>query len=272
MKNRVYTSIVFVIVMLGGVYISPVTFVLLFGSIAGLCLWEFLQMVLPNERKRDHVRKHMGMVLGLAPFSALAILHIGFESVDLSAKWLLFFFPMVFLVLVYELFTRSEHPVRNIAYIILGIIYIGVPFSLLQMVAFDTNAYRPNVICGMLLLTWCNDTAAYLFGSRIGKTPLFPSISPKKTWEGTLAGVCCTLLAAVGLSFMFADLTCLNWAIISAIISVFGTLGDLVESMLKRSVQVKDSGTLLPGHGGLLDRFDSFLFTLPFVAIYVLFT
>ena len=119
-------------------------------------------------------------------------------------------------------------------------------------------------------MTWANDTGAYLIGSQIGRTKLFPRISPKKTWEGSAGGVLVTFLAGYLLSRIFSDISLVDWCVLAGIVSIFGSLGDLVESMLKRSLQIKDSGNLLPGHGGFLDRFDAFIFLLPFAAAYLL--
>ena len=118
-------------------------------------------------------------------------------------------------------------------------------------------------------MTWMNDTAAYIVGSQIGKTPLFPRISPKKTWEGTLGGLAGTLILAFLLNEYFEELILRDWLILAILVGLFGSLGDLVESMLKRSFAIKDSGRLLPGHGGFLDRFDGFIFMLPFAAAYI---
>jgi phosphatidate cytidylyltransferase len=122
----------------------------------------------------------------------------------------------------------------------------------------------------LLLLTWMNDTGAYLVGSNFGRRMLFPRISPKKTWEGTIGGVVITFITAASFCAFSGELRLFDWMVLAAFVSVFGTLGDLVESMLKRSVGVKDSGNLLPGHGGVLDRFDAFIFVLPFAAAYLL--
>ena len=129
--------------------------------------------------------------------------------------------------------------------------------------------FTPNIVAGMLFLTWANDSFAYIIGSKIGKTPFFLRISPKKTWEGTIGGAVMCLLTSAIIAQFFTQLSLTNWVIIGAIIAVFGTIGDLVESLLKRSVGVKDSGSFMPGHGGFLDRFDAFIFCIPFVYFYL---
>lgn len=267
MKNRVITAIFFVLIMLGGVYVSPFTFILLFGIIAGICLWEFYSIA----NVEGLLRRILSITLGMTTYTVVAIFQLTTIDAEVGSlvALLLLFFPLIFLFFLYEMSTASEKPFQNIAATTMGIVYIGIPFTLLEWIALDAG-YRPNLVCGLLLLTWTNDTSAYLVGSRIGKTPLLPRISPKKTWEGTLSGAFFTLLTGVGLGFLFPELRFFEWLILAMIVLVFGSLGDLVESMLKRSVQIKDSGTLLPGHGGLLDRFDAFIFFLPFAAAYLL--
>ncbi len=267
MKSRVYTAIVFVLVMLAGVYISPLSFVLLFGVITATSLWEFYNIA----QLKGVARRILSILLGMATYIIVAIYQL--TTIDAEANslilLLLLAFPLVFSFFLYEMFSASDKPFHNIAATVLGIVYIGVPFALLEWITLD-NGYQPNLVCGLLLLNWTNDTAAYLFGSRIGKTPLLPRISPKKTWEGTLSGVGTTLLAGIGMGFLFNDLSHWHWIALALIVGVFGALGDLVESMFKRGVQIKDSGNLLPGHGGLLDRFDAFIFIIPFATLYLI--
>ena len=173
-----------------------------------------------------------------------------------------------------ELFRNKPNPFNNIGFTVLGIIYIIVPFLLLSITSFDITSsdisYAPNKLLGFFLLIWANDTFAYLVGIAIGRTKLFERISPKKTWEGTIGGIICTQGIAYIISIYFTELTMIQWMIIALIISVFGTLGDLVESMFKRSLGVKDSGNILPGHGGILDRFDAVLLCSPFVVVYLM--
>ncbi len=270
--KRAFTAIVFAIVMLGGLFGGRYSFIGLFALITALCLWEFLGLVLNTEARKDFYRKVIGLGLGIMPFILASIVQLNLipdrESFIVMAA--LLFSPFVFLCFVFELYTESEKPFTNIAYIVLGLFYIGIPFALLDFIAFDGEYFYATTVFGLLLMTWTNDTMAYFIGSQFGKTPLFPRISPKKTWEGTMGGVAVTFLVAYLLSIYIPDLNLMNWMVLAIIIAIFGSLGDLVESMLKRSHQIKDSGSLLPGHGGLLDRFDGFIFMLPFAAAYLL--
>jgi len=270
--RRALTAVIFVIVMLGGLFGGHYSFVALFTLITGLCLWEYLGLVLEQAGKKDRIRKLLGLGMGIMPFILASIVQLNLiserESFIVFASIL--FSPFVFLSFVYELYTDSEKPFTNLAYLILGVFYIGIPFALLDFIAFSGDFFYATTVLGLLILTWTNDTMAYLIGSQIGKTPLFPRISPKKTWEGTLGGAAVSFIAAYILSIYITDLRLVDWLVLAFIISIFGSLGDLVESMLKRSHKIKDSGSLLPGHGGFLDRFDGFIFMLPFAAAYLL--
>ncbi|MEM1321884.1 MAG: phosphatidate cytidylyltransferase [Bacteroidota bacterium] len=271
--QRVLTAIVFVIVMVGGLFISEYSYFALFTLIAAGCLWEFYGLILAEHNGIGKGRRWIGTLLGLIPFWVTTSWYIGFLPTDLNPLIVgeALLLPLIFLAFIYEMSTHSEKPFANLAYIITGIVYVGIPFALLNLIAFYDNQYQPALVFGLLLLCWTNDTAAYFVGSKIGKTPLLPRISPKKTWEGSLGGAAITLLMAWAL-YQFADLDIsLGYTmILGVIVIIFGSLGDLVESMLKRSVKVKDTGTLLPGHGGLLDRFDAFIFLIPFAVSYFL--
>lgn len=271
--QRALTAAVFVIIMLGGIFGGPYTYVSLFGVITGLCLWEFFYLLLENERPVDQVRKIIGLVLGMLPFTVTALFKLQIIALPTTpdTSFLVAFAPLLFLLFLFELFAGSERPFANIGFLLLGFFYIGIPFTLLNVIGFSGYSYQMSVVLGLVLLTWANDTGAYLVGSQIGYHKLWPRISPKKTWEGTLGAIGINLIIAYPLSLLFPELSLFNWLALAAIVSIFGSLGDLVESMLKRSHTVKDSGSLLPGHGGLLDRFDGFLFMLPFAATYLLF-
>ena len=269
--QRGITAIIFVAVMLAGLFYSENSFLVLFGLITILSLWEFFTIILKNDT-HDFLRKILGVLIGATPFLMAAFYH--FEKIENGFEFLkshfLLFIPFVFLLFIIELFTKSKKPFENLGYLFLGLIYIGIPFTLAQFIAIDGEHYYPKIILGLLLLTWANDTGAYLIGSQIGKTPLFPRISPNKTWEGSLGGVAVTFLIAWLLSIYVTELSLTNWLVLAILVSIFASIGDLIESMLKRSLGVKDSGTIMPGHGGFLDRFDAFIFLLPFAASYLL--
>ncbi len=270
--RRTVTGAVFVTVMIAGIYSGRWGYAILFAAIAGACLWEFLNLVLDHASRRDRVRKFLGLLLGIIPYVLGLVLQWGFiqHKADFVMIASLLYAPLVFSAFVYELFTASERPFVNLAFLTLTVAYVGTPFGLLNFAVIHNGAYYPNILMGILLINWANDSGAYLIGSRFGKTPLMLRISPKKTWEGALGGVSMALLVGYSLHFFWDEIRMIDWMALAIIIAIFGSLGDLIESMLKRSSQVKDSGSLLPGHGGLLDRFDALIFALPYVAAYLL--
>jgi len=270
--RRASTALIFVVVMLGGLYGGYYSFILLFAAITALCLWEFLYMTIDHGKKRDWLRRFLGTTFGLTPFLLAALIHL--KVIPMNDNFIiitaLLFFPFIFMAFIYELIAQSDTPFKNVAFIVLGMVYIGAPFALLDFIAFEGDTFYANTIFGLLLMTWMNDSGAYIVGSKIGKTKLIPRISPNKTWEGSIGGVIVTYLTALVLSYFFPEKNIQDWFVLATIVAIFGSVGDLIESMLKRSVGVKDSGDLLPGHGGVLDRFDAFIFLLPFAAAYLL--
>ncbi len=270
--RRASTAVIFVIVMLGGLYGGYYSFVLLFAAITAICLWEFLEMTIDHGKRRDWLRRFLGTAFGLMPFVLAVLIHL--KVIPMNDTFViitaLLFFPFIFMAFIYELIAQSDTPFSNVAFIVLGMVYIGAPFALLDFIAFEGDTFYDNTIFGLLLMTWMNDSGAYIVGSKIGKTKLIPRISPNKTWEGSIGGVVVTYITAFVLSYFFPEKNIQDWFVLATIVAIFGSVGDLIESMLKRSVGVKDSGNLLPGHGGLLDRFDAFIFLLPFAAAYLL--
>jgi len=274
MTTRILTAIVFVTVMLGGLYGGLYPFVALFVLITALCLWEFIGMTLvaQNPTNIRHY-KVAGTIMGVLPVVITGIYKLGIpaDPFIFLKKATILSIPLVFLIFIRELFADTKEPFTNLAHLFLGIFYIGLPMSMLVLVGIEGDTYLPNTVFGILLLTWANDSGAYLIGSKIGKTPLFPRISPNKTWEGSIGGAVTTMIAGFLLSLIFKEQPTFNWLVIAALTAVFGSIGDLIESMLKRSKGVKDSGSFLPGHGGFLDRFDAFIFVVPFVAAFLLY-
>lgn len=271
MKQRAITAIFFALAMIGGIYGGKIPFFLLFGVINAVAVWELNTLLLSPAERFNRFRKIMGVLVGMLPFVLLAcrLAYPGgwcgsaaaVNIVDLILYGEILLFGVL---LLSELFFMGEKPFPNVGNYLTGLFYVSIPLCLLLFIATPAGDYHPHRVFGLLWLVWTNDTLAYLIGSRIGRRKLFPRISPNKTWEGTLGGAICTVGMAWLLAAFVPDYSTAQWLALGAIVGVFGTLGDLVESMLKRSVGVKDSGNLLPGHGGLLDRFDAFLFVLPF--------
>ena len=264
-QQRAVTASIFSIVMLTGLFWHELTFNMLFLIILLGCQYEFLKLIVG----KNIIRYGIAFVISLILWLILSN-----NSIFLTdTKWLeLAFIPLFVGLFTHELFSKSTSPFQNIGGVLTSFMYIVLPFSLICSAVFtypNQGSFTPNIVAGILFLTWANDSFAYIIGSKIGKTPLFPRISPKKTWEGTIGGIVCCIITAAIISHFFKQLTLVNWLVIGGIVGVFGTLGDLIESQLKRSVGVKDSGNFMPGHGGFLDRFDAFLFCIPIVYFYL---
>lgn len=172
-------------------------------------------------------------------------------------------FPIFFLWFLTELWRKKEHPLLNIGVSFFGFIYLCIPFLLAIDIHIQDTHVFPKLV-GMFVLIWTNDTFAFLSGKFFGKHKLFERISPKKTWEGTIGGILLTLLMAFALTALFDKENQLFWMVSAVLISTTAIFGDLFESLFKRSLNIKDTGNIIPGHGGILDRFDAFLFTVPF--------
>ncbi|MCK5857058.1 MAG: phosphatidate cytidylyltransferase [Bacteroidales bacterium] len=188
------------------------------------------------------------------------------------AMYLVIIVLFVFVIPIRELYrTDSDQPIQNIATTLLGIVYVAVPFGLMNFMFRYNGEKTFHLILGLFVILWTADTFAYLVGSRIGKNRLFERISPKKSWEGSIGGLIAALIAAAIFSFFFKEMSLILWLGYAIIITVAGAYGDLVESMFKRSLNIKDSGNILPGHGGILDRFDAVFLAVPAAIIYLMF-
>ena len=192
-----------------------------------------------------------------------------------NANVFLLALPLASLIFMMELARESTNPFDNLAYMFMGIIYVTLPFILLFACSFmageEKGAYRPEIILGYLMMLWANDSGAFVFGTLLGKHRLAPRVSPNKTWEGSAGGALLVVVVAC-VNVLFIDgISSGGWFVIGGLVVVAGTLGDLVKSLMKRTVHIKDSGKILPGHGGILDRFDSLIGSIPFVASYLAF-
>ncbi|QHL88312.1 CDP-archaeol synthase [Nibribacter ruber] len=262
LQQRIWAGAAGAALFVGGIYFSEWTFFLLFLALTVLGLLEFYRLL---SVKGFQPNRAMGLLLGVG----LYVLSFFIKQDQISSDWLFLLPPVMLLVLVAELYRKKEQPFTNIALTLTGVLYIAAPFSMLHVLAFLPDRYSWQIILGVMLLIWASDTGAYIAGKSFGRHKLFPRISPGKTWEGWIGGVILSLVVAYVLAMYFADLTLVQWLGVGALVSVFGVLGDLVESMLKRSLDVKDSGTLIPGHGGILDRFDSLILVVPFLVAFL---
>ncbi|QOI96406.1 MAG: phosphatidate cytidylyltransferase [Flammeovirgaceae bacterium] len=211
-------------------------------------------------------QKSIGIISGMSVF----VLSFLIEQHTLSYRYYYLLFPFISITYLIKLYKKSEKkPFTNIAFTFLGIFYVAVPIALLNHAVFEAGYYNYEIILGSLLILWASDSGAYFAGTRFGKHKLFERISPKKSWEGFWGGALLAAVMTFVLSLYFTSLTIVDWLVIGLIIIIGGTFGDLVESLLKRSIEIKDSGTSLPGHGGFLDRFDGLLISAPFIAAYL---
>ncbi|MGZ4116775.1 MAG: phosphatidate cytidylyltransferase [Bacteroidia bacterium] len=260
--KRTLTAGAFVAILLGCTYYSQLSFSILFFIITILGLWEFYTL---SEKGDNKPQKIWGTITGAIIFATNAFVCMGYYD-----HWILIInIPFVFIIFILELFTKAASPFRNIAFTVLGIVYVAVPFSLLNYLVTYNGHYSYELMFGFFFILWCNDSGAYLAGSAFGKRKLFPRVSPGKSWEGSIGGAIASYIVVFIISKWYTSVDIVDWVVIAAILIVIGTLGDLVESLFKRSINVKDSGTLLPGHGGILDRFDSLLMAVPFVFTYL---
>ena len=271
---RTITGILFVAVVVCS-FLRPQAMVLLFALITGLTIWEFSGLV--NEREKVTVNRLISTVAGVYFFFAVA----GFSS-DLtpSAVFIPYLVSIIHLM-VAELYLKNEDPIHDWAYTMMAQLYIALPFSLLNTLAFHLTpqglvTYDAVLPLSVFVFLWMNDTGAYLCGSLLGKHKLFPRISPGKSWEGSIGGGILVIAVAVLVWYLTEQyqlnqlgLSALEWAGLGLTVVIFGTWGDLVESLFKRTLGIKDSGNILPGHGGMLDRFDSSLLAIPAAVVYL---
>lgn len=254
--QRTITGIIFLAVVIGSIFFSKISFFILFELIVIGAMYEFYSLA---HKKNFNPQKIYGIVIGASVFAANYLFIEGY----ISSKIFLAAIPVVISIFIIELYRSTDQVFVNIGFTLLGILYIAVPFSFASYIVFWSQEYSPNLLLGFLFLMWSYDTLAYVFGVSFGKHRLFERVSPKKSWEGFIGGSLASIGIAYIVSMLFPDLSFLNWAMVSLMVSVFGTYGDLVESSFKRNIDEKDSGSLLPGHGGILDRFDAVIFTLP---------
>ena len=260
--KRTLTATVFVALLLGCTYYNQLSFSILFFIITILGLWEFYTL---SEKGDNQPQKIWGTLTGAVFFLCNSLVCMGYMDIQI----LIVTIPLIFLIFIFELYTKALNPFRNIAFTLLGIIYVALPFSLLNYIVTYTGKYSYELLFGILFILWCNDSGAYLTGSAFGKHKLFPRVSPGKSWEGAIGGAIVSFIIVFIISGWYTSVNLMDWIVIATILIIIGTLGDLVESLFKRSKNIKDSGTLLPGHGGILDRFDSLIMAIPFVFTYL---
>ena len=283
MKNfitRTITGILFVAIMVTGICLRGDAMILLFALITGLTLWEFTGLV--NEHVADTtVNRFITTVAGVYLFLAFAGYCTGIVPPSAFIPYLL---TLIYLF-ISELYLKQKNPIQDWAYTMLSQLYIALPFSMINVLSFQADplsgqiAYHWLLPMSVFIFLWANDTGAYCAGSLFGRHKLFPRVSPGKTWEGSIGGAVIVLIIAAVISYfagsdaslstLNAQLSTLKWLGLGLVVVFFGTWGDLVESLFKRTLGIKDSGNILPGHGGMLDRFDSSLMAIPAAVIYL---
>ena len=276
MKNfiiRTITSVFFVAAIVS-CFLRPEAMVFLFALVTGMTIWEFTGLV--NDRNRVSVNQMISTVAGVYLFLAMAGFCSGITPPSIFVPYLV---TLIYLM-VAELYLKQEDPIHDWAYTMMSQLYIALPFSLLNVLAFQSDAsgihFVWSIPLSVFVFLWINDAGAYICGSLLGKHKLFPRISPGKSLEGSICGGILVIIVAVlvwYLSEQYAQnplgLTAIEWAGLGLVVVIFGTWGDLVESLFKRTLGIKDSGHILPGHGGMLDRFDSTLMAVPSAVVYL---
>jgi phosphatidate cytidylyltransferase len=284
--TRTATALVFVVVMLGGILYSPFTFFLLFFMVNFFALQEYFKLIRhidPEYANISSWHKNGILVASCALIMAFTGEHF-ISSLNLSLGFLGWWVAIIFMLVlpIGEILLSKEFSLKNMGYSALGLIYITLSLGLLIHLCLNYDSIRftptatgtgPGWLIPLLLIIfiWINDTMAYIVGSLIGRTPFAPTISPKKTIEGTVGGMILAIAAAGVYGYFWGQqwLSLQHWLALAAIAAIFGTVGDLLESKLKRMAGVKDSGKIMPGHGGFMDRFDSLLLAAPFAWLYV---
>lgn len=255
---RAISGIVYAAIFIFSILYSQESYIGLIGLFGSICLWEFSKII-----------NLKGLIINILIFISLIILSYTKAFPIDKIGYLLAFCILFLLFLIIDLYAKKVYQKTEVIKSFITLSYIILPFLFLAFLPILNNTYHPKLIIFVILIIWANDSFAYIVGKNFGKTKLFERISPKKTIEGFLGGFIFAILTGIVISKYSVLFSTINWIIIAAIISVFGTYGDLIESKFKRLANVKDSGTIMPGHGGLLDRLDSLFFLAPFVYLYI---
>jgi phosphatidate cytidylyltransferase len=268
---RTVTGLSMVFLLLFSLWYNQWLFAGIFLTITILGIWEFYSLFASGE---IIPQKIYGTICGAILYLMIFWFNISGKDTRLDLR---LYFPvysflaLFFLTFVIEIYRKRPRPLENIAVTLTGVIYVALPLALLNLMNDSNTAYFlgfPAYLLGYFIITWFYDTGAYLCGKSFGKHKFFERISPKKTWEGTVAGAMVALLTSLAISYMVPVVAKADWLMLAILVVVFGTFGDLTESLFKRSLNIKDSGNILPGHGGILDRFDTVFISAPFVFLY----
>ena len=274
MKNnfiqRAVTGVLFVIVLVGCILYSPLSFGILFTIISVLSVHEFAQLV--SKSSEVSINKTITALGGAYLF--LALMSFCTQQ-SVGARVFLPYLGLLLYMMITELYLKKKNPTGNWAYSMLSQLYVALPFALLNVLAFQNSpetgsvTYNPILPLSIFVFIWLSDTGAYCVASLIGKHRLFERSSPKKSWEGSIGGGIFSIASSLGFAHFFPFMPGWQWVGLAIVVVIFGTWGDLTESLMKRQLGIKDSGNILPGHGGMLDRFDSALMAIPAAVVYL---
>ena len=273
MKNnfiqRTITGVLFVVILVGCILYSPLSFGILFTIISALSVYEFAHLM--NQSGEVSINKAITGLGGAYLFLAL----MGFCTSATDTRVFLPYLALLLYLMITELYLKKKNPIGNWAFSMLSQLYVALPFALLNVLAFQNTpevssvTYNPILPLSVFIFIWLSDTGAYCVGSMMGKHRLFERISPKKSWEGSIGGGIFSIASSLAFAHFFPFMSVWQWAGLAVIVVIFGTWGDLTESLMKRQLGIKDSGNILPGHGGMLDRFDSALMAIPAAVVYL---
>jgi phosphatidate cytidylyltransferase len=272
MKNfiiRAVTGVLFVAVLVGCILFNSLSFGVLFLIISALTVIEYGQLI------NKYTDAHINIYITALGAGYLFMAFMSYNTYMTNASVFLPYVLLLLYMMISELYLKRENPIGNWAHTMLSQVYIALPFALLNVISFQNDfvssevTYNPIIPLSVFIFLWMSDTGAYCIGTLIGKHRLFERISPKKSWEGSIGGAVVALIAAAVLAHFFDTLNIWEWMGLALTIVVFGTWGDLTESLFKRQLGIKDSGNILPGHGGMLDRFDSALMAIPAATVYL---
>ena len=262
---RVLAGAVFVVILLAGIFVNQFSFLGVFAVFTVLALYEFYDLM--EKSGNVPLSKWANSAGGTILFCSSFLYFSGIlPSLLIFAPYIVY----LQVIFISELFLKKENAIKSLAYATLGQIYVALPFAMANILVFAfTETYTPLFLLAVLVLIWVNDSFAYLTGITLGRHKMFERISPKKSWEGFVGGTCFAVGASMVFYWFTGQYSVGVWIGFAVVIVAFGTLGDLIESLIKRTLAVKDSGKIIPGHGGLLDRFDSTIFAIPAAVVYL---
>lgn len=264
LQKRLITGFSGFYIIMEAITTNAWTFFALFGGLTFFMLLEFYKMA---QKAGYRPSTYWGVFVGLLIYSFVFLNTMGL----IETKYFLILYPMFAVLFIYKLYQKSEtNPFVDIAFTFLGITQIALPISLLSLVVLETGTYNYRIILGIFFLIWIHDIAAFFGGKLFGKNQLFPRVSPNKTWEGSISGAIAAIIMVFILNYSYKGLEVVEWMGVAVLVIFVGTYGDLVMSLYKRSIKIKDASGAIPGHGGFLDRFDGLLLASPFIVAYLL--